>query len=528
MPRRYGILKMFKLNILIILIFLNTVVFIFFGCGGGSDGGNDGDNVVDFTRIGSGGGLVEDTYGAKVVIPADALLDTYDISVSSYLYNDSLPDGWAPIPDIRGAIKLEPEGLTFNKPVTVTVPVDSQMDSGSQFPLLYWNNNDQKWEQTTFIATVADDGMSFSADITHFSGYGGGAVEKLVSGGTADSFMVEFISWFQNNVKKIGDITERNNDCFRVTGMDFDLQYDINGENGSLHERVGETSDYVDPPLIMVDYTYDVSNGHNFSGYVRITVIIYYDCTEPDFQTSADQTVLLEGESTSVEASISCDGVALIGKDITFDIQSGPGEVNPGNTTTNSGGNATTTFTAGDSNAVVRAIYYACEFGNSSLMEKTVPIAVGADSFNLTITFDQTTSADSYQDYWTYRGTVSIRVTNDNGDGTADIEGSNSFDITGTGSAGDCTSITEGEVTYSYTGTLLTDSEGAQTLQLTQTVSFDSIKTTYCPDNPPIMNTFPAGSETSSFEIPVENGYTIDRTIPANGIITHITYVLAV
>ena len=82
------------------------------------------------------------------------------------------------------------------------------------------------------MATVADDGMSFSADITHFSGYGGGAVENLVAGGIADEFMSDFISWFRSNVKDLNDITEKDNECFRVTGMDFDLQFDINGNNG--------------------------------------------------------------------------------------------------------------------------------------------------------------------------------------------------------------------------------------------------------------------------------------------------------
>ena len=278
----------------------------------------------------------------------------------------------------------------------------------------------------------------------------------------------------------------------------------------------------------MVDYIYDVADGHTYSGYVRITVTIYYDCTEPDFLIMADRSVMLEGESTSVEASISCNGVPLIGKNVTFAIQSGPGDVSPGNTTTNSAGKATTTFTAGDSNAVVRAFYYACEFGDSSTMERTVPIAVGPGSFNLAITFNQTTSAGDFQDYWAYSGAVSLRTTSDNGDGTADIEGSNTFDIAGSGHADDCTTVTEGEVTYTYSGTLVTDDQGDQTLQLTQTVNFNSTKTTYCPDDPPFTNPFPTGSTTSDFEIPVENGHTIDQEIDAGAIITHIIYVLSV
>jgi hypothetical protein len=370
--------------------------------------------------------------------------------------------------------------------------------------------------------------MSFSAEITHFSGYGGGAVENLIAGGTADAFMSEFIPWFRSNVKDLNEITEKDNECFRVTGMDFDLQYDINGENDSRFQRIGETSDYADSPLKMVDYIYDTADGHAFSGYVRITVVIYYDCTNPDFLMMADRSVLLEGESTAVEASIRCNDVPLIGKNVTFDIQSGPGVVNPGNMSTNSAGTATTTFTAGDANAVVRAYYYACEAGNSNLMERTVPIAIAADQFNLTITFEQTTSAYEIYDYFSYSGAVPIGVTNDNGDGTADVEGSNTFEVSGSGSVGDCTTTTEGAVTFTFTGTLVTDSEGKQTLQLIQSPNFSTTKTTNCPDDPPLVNPFLTGGETSSFEIPVENGYTIDQEIPAGPITSHITYILNV
>jgi hypothetical protein len=520
--------QVFIFSGLIILLILTPVML---SCGGGSGGGGgDGDDDdAEVTSIGPAGGEVEDDEGAKVVIPSGALSDTYEISVFSYTDNESLPDGWAPIPEMCGAIELEPEGLTFNIPVTITVPVPEQLDAGSKFPLLYWNDDTQVWEQTDFVATVADDGMSYSADITHFSGYGGGAIQNLIAGGSTEEFLNAFAAWFQNNVRKIGDKRERDNECFRVTGLDFDLSYEINGQKGQDFKRVGETSDYADAPLTMVDYTYDVTNGHGFSGYVIITTIIYYDCTEPDFTISADKTALEEGESTSVEAAISCAGKPLIAKDVTFDIKSGPGEINPGNTTTNSGGKASSTFTAGNDNAVVRAFYTSCELGDSTVMQTTVPIAVGKDNFSLAVTFSQSTNADGYTDYWDYSGSVSIYVTGDNGDGTKNVEGSNTFIIEGAGTADpDCTSTTAGTATYTLTGTLVTGNQSDQTLNLTQTVSYNSIKTLVCPDMPPILNDFPDGTATSSFEIPVEDGYTIDKTIPAPPITTHITYVLSV
>ncbi|MDA3898655.1 MAG: hypothetical protein PF482_21150 [Desulfobacteraceae bacterium] len=520
-------LKLFRLIILIML-----PCFFAVACGGGGGDGGDGDENDDVsTTIGINGGVVEDTNGAKVSIPPGALSETYDISISSYQNNDELPQGVAPILEMRGAVKLEPDGLTFSQPVMVTVPVSEYMEPRTKFPLLYWNESEQIWEQTAFIATVADNGMSFFADVTHFSEYGGWAIEDLIYGGTIEQFENDFTAWFQNENNVMNDITAKNNECYKACGMFFLLEYEINGEKDEDSWTSGETetSDYSDAPLMMVDYTYDISKGHSLDGYVRITVTIHYKCTEPDFLIMADQAILSEGESTSVEASLSCAGVPLIGKDVTFDIQSGPGEINPGNTTTNSSGTATATFTAGNANSVVRAFYVGCEFGTSYTIERETPIAVAAGQYNLSITFDQTMVADDFSDYFTYSGTVPISVKNtDNVSGTADVEGSSTFVVTGHGTVDDCTTVTEGTVTFTFTGKLVTDDQGAQTLQLSQTPDFNSIKTTYCPDDPPFVNTFLSGGETSDFEIPAEDGYTFGSPFSYGGVTNNISYVLSV
>ncbi|MCG6910392.1 MAG: hypothetical protein LJE94_09760 [Deltaproteobacteria bacterium] len=52
-------------------------------------------------------------------------------------------------------------------------------------------------------------------------------------------------------------------------------------------------------------------------------------------------------------------------------------------------------------------------------------------------------------------------------------------------------------------------------------------KTTYCPDQEPIINPFLVGGESSQFQIPAEGGHTIDQTFPGD-ITSHIVYVLHV
>jgi hypothetical protein len=483
-----------------------------------------GDTSASAT-IGAEGGTIETGNGSKVEIPAGALAQGETITVHSHPSNATLPATWCPLPGMAGALRLEPRGLSFRSPVRITIALGSTLTPGDHLPLYHFNTSTTMWDQTSANGTVSSDGRFLVAEIRHFSGYGGGSVEGLAGGGSVTQFKSDFSDWYRSNVLDLGTIRQRKNECYELVGLDFDLQYQVNGSADSSFWRVGRSSQESDAPLVLVDYIYDQSNGHNVDGYVRITVTNYYDCTKPMFQMRSDRSVLLEGEDTSVYAEISCAGEALTGKSVTFDIQSGPGEVNPGSTTTNAAGNATTTFTAGDENAVVRAYYTSCPMGASEVMERILPIAVAPDEFNLQITFDQSQAHDDFSDSLSYSGSVSITISGDNGDGTAEVEGSGTFPVSGSGSADDCSITNAGTVSIGYTGTLITDSQGAQTLQLTQNTSFNYQKTISCPDDPPMIVPVAAG-DSSEFTMPVENGHTIDKTYSSAGVSSHIVYVL--
>ena len=158
-------------------------------------------------------------------------------------------------------------------------------------------------------------------------------------------------------------------------------------------------------------------------------------------------------------------------------------------------------------------------------MERTCPIAVAPDEFNLAISYEQTMTFPDFTNSISYSGTVVISVTGDNGDGTADVSGSNTFPVTGSGTAGDCTTESTGSMSFTFTGTLGTDAEGNQTLHLTQEPLLEYVTTTYCPDEDPFTNTF-SGGESSQFILPVENGHTIDQTHTYGGMTQRIVYVL--
>lgn len=516
------------------VLFCAFLLYCFAGCSAfapGSAGDQDQDEneqhpaTTASGTVGAAGGTVETENGARIIVPPGALIQETTITIYSYPGNSGLPPTWCPLAGMAGALRLEPEGLQFQIPAEITVPLGADWRPGDQIPLFALNASSKTWDQTAENVTINSDGRSFSGEISHFSGYGGGSVEGLVDSGSLGQFRDQFTDWFRENVFDLGNIRERENECFELVGMDFDLQYKQNSVTGGDVWRVGRMTDNADAPLIMVDYIYDVTNGNTVDGYVRITVTNYYDCTKPMFLIRSDRSILMEGETTSVYADVSCAGTALTGKDITFDIKSGPGTVSPGNTTTDASGTASTTFTAGNENSVARACYYSCPTGDGEMLDREIMIAVAPDQFNLQISYDQTMTQQDFTDTLSYSGTVVILVTQDNGDGTADVEGSETFPVTGSGTAGDCSTVTSGSVDFTITGTLITDSEGAQTLDLTQEVYFDYTKTTSCPDEPPFDNPF-AGGDSSDYILPVENGYTIDRTDDFPGVTNHIVYVL--
>lgn len=518
------------------VVFCSFLLYVFVGCDAFSPGparekerddeqGDEHPGTTASGTVGATGGTVETENGARITVPPGALTQETTITIGSYPNNSVLPATWCPMPGMAGALQLEPEGLQFQTPVEITVPMDADWDPGDQIPLFALNTSSNTWDQTTENVTINSDGRGFSCEITHFSGYGGGSVEGLADGGSLEEFRDQFTDWFRENVLDLGNIRERENECFELVGMDFDLQYEQNSVTGGDVWRVGEKTDNADAPLMMVDYIYDVTNGNTVDGYVRITVTNYYDCTKPMFLMRSDRSILMQGETTSVYADLSCAGTALTGKDITFDIESGPGTVSPGNTTTNASGTASTTFTAGNENSVARAYYYSCPTGDGEMLDREIMIAVAPDQFNLQISYDQTMTQPDYSDTLSYGGTVVIEVTQDNGDGTADVAGSETFPVTGSGTAGDCSTVTSGSVDLTITGTLITDSEGTQTLDLTQEAYFDYTKTISCPDDPPFENPF-AGGESSHYTLPVENGYTIDQTDNYPGVTNHIVYVL--
>jgi|GEM_PF-3084415 len=184
--------KMFPLLFLALLLFSSVN-----SCDKGSSpkkAGTDADSSGEplqkpepYTKtIGPEGGIVSDPNGASVEIPAGALSESTEVSITTYseaaLFNQEL--GLSPF---TGGAVLEPEGLTFLKPVSITLPSDEILIAGNTYSVFLYDKDpdaisnstasqkedyaDKPWGKVKTPATASADGKSVTFTTNHFSTY---------------------------------------------------------------------------------------------------------------------------------------------------------------------------------------------------------------------------------------------------------------------------------------------------------------------------------------------------------------------
>lgn len=83
----------------------------------------------------------------------------------------------SPLGGFVGGVQLGPSGTVFQKPVQVTIPIDS-VGANAKLAVYYWNEREDCWESAG-KATLAGDKASFQ--VTHFSKYA--VVDLVLQGG---------------------------------------------------------------------------------------------------------------------------------------------------------------------------------------------------------------------------------------------------------------------------------------------------------------------------------------------------------
>lgn len=141
----------------------SLILLLLPACGGG--GGGDGGNTPQSgTVIGSAGGTVNGPNGARVAIPAGALVTETTINIAQ------IAAGTTPLPvgfSVSGQMfAFTPHGTTFAVPVTMTLPFNPASIPAGTTPQFYKTNAQFQWEQIT-NATFGTD--TATAQVTSFS-----------------------------------------------------------------------------------------------------------------------------------------------------------------------------------------------------------------------------------------------------------------------------------------------------------------------------------------------------------------------
>ncbi len=133
--------------------------------------------------------VASELYGAEVEIPTGALEADTTITIGEVDNPPDLPEGGFGVP-----IHLGPSGLTFDEPVTVTVPYDPSDSPGDTIEVYYYDTTIDAWtnEGITFVS-IDRVAHTVTFTTTHFSifgfgssflGGGGGAIAAIGGGGS--------------------------------------------------------------------------------------------------------------------------------------------------------------------------------------------------------------------------------------------------------------------------------------------------------------------------------------------------------
>ncbi len=181
--------------------------------------------------------------------------------------------------------------------------------------------------------------------------------------------------------------------------MAFDLGYIINGDDGSLYEQIGQTTEHT----LIASYQYDRGDS-NGTFYFDIQVTVYLRCTAPDIAVEADPANIASGESSDITATMTCGGTPMHGKRITFAV-SGPGTISPKSGTTTPQGEVQTEYTADeDGIATITAQHQACSDDQPITASGQTQVNVGGWSGTLVAAFNH--HHDDH--YWDFTDVVTI------------------------------------------------------------------------------------------------------------------------
>lgn len=313
--------------------------------------------------IGPEGGAIVTEQGVLLTIPEGVLDEPTEISLEVIEESKNFPSGNNQLTGFVCGVVLKPDELQFNKPVTLTMPLENGSDSGSVY---YYNATDDIWD---LIANPSIDivNSSISVSLEHFSAYASTVLTQQILNKLDDLLRtysnpetaVNLYADYLINTIKIMELYDNiHGCCYKVVGFFINGDYKFNDIEGSFSKKHGETTGAHE-----ATYLSGMTDKSTSDGYVELIskyLTVYFKC-DAGITVSAKKEELDVDEKTEITAVLKCDEKSLPNKKVVFET-SVEGVLSKTEATTNENGEAKVTFTAKKNGiALITASYNACE-----------------------------------------------------------------------------------------------------------------------------------------------------------------------
>ncbi|HPI72065.1 MAG TPA: hypothetical protein PK843_08660 [bacterium] len=378
------------------LVVLALVIFLFMLLGlackkdTATDPEDNPDNGISSQKmIGAAGGKVEDSYGASITIPANALTANKIISVRT-IHADSIPEIWQSSM-VANIIECLPSGTSFQQPVAIILPVTSGLmfQPGDSAHLCIFNPDSAAWEVTSIPAVVMPDGRHLRAQVTHFSGFGTDAPGSF--GGEGNSFSdihhsIDLTTaaqgWAYHFMQGYGPIGEKKrirDCCFQLQNVVFNFNFVSPSYSDHYTIVYGEQASCDRTEKITHD------EGTPADGYhMRVDGTGCWVVCDPDFALAAARTHFFvpddKGKTAEITATVRCGtgpGANFTNKEVALVMKSGPGRVDPPTAQTDGQGVARGSYTVERRGvAVIQGEVKSCPSQKTMTTRRTVSVTI--------------------------------------------------------------------------------------------------------------------------------------------------------
>ncbi|MFH1202581.1 MAG: RHS repeat-associated core domain-containing protein [Candidatus Omnitrophota bacterium] len=117
----------------------------------------------------SGGTHINSTGQIQLIFPEGAVTEPINVVSTKYEKSQALPDELPSTTFFTYAVDLQPDGATFNQPVTMRVANTLGFAAGIPIPAGIFNEETGQWQDTGLMGYISADGLWLEYQINHFS-----------------------------------------------------------------------------------------------------------------------------------------------------------------------------------------------------------------------------------------------------------------------------------------------------------------------------------------------------------------------